>query len=271
MLHSRRYRGSPPSIAWRAADGKEDARLLLHWTQAGPTILAAFLASLVECVEALTVVLAVGATRGWRWAFGGAAAALLVLLALVAALGPALTLIPLRLVQIVVGAALLAFGLRWLRKAVLRAAGRIPLHDENATYARETRALAGIPGGASDIDRTAVATAFKITMVEGIEVAFIVVAMGAGGPDLLRAAITGAALALLAVMALGFALRRPVSMIPENALKFGVGVLLCAFGVFWLGEGVALRWPGEDWSLLALVLAILACALLSVAAVRERA
>ena len=245
--------------------------MLLHWTQAGPTILAAFLASLVECVEALTIVLAVGATRGWRWAFGGAALALLVLLLLVAALGPALTLIPLRLVQIVVGAALLAFGLRWLRKAVLRAAGRIPLHDEDAAYARETQALAGAPRRTADIDRTAVATAFKITMVEGIEVVFIVVAMGAGGPDLLRAASIGAGLALLAVVALGFALRRPVSMMPENALKFGVGVLLVAFGVFWLGEGIAVRWPGEDWSLLALVLAILASALLSVAAARQRA
>ncbi len=249
----------------------ERTLLAWHWTQAAPTILAAFLASLVECVEALTVVLAVGATRGWRWAFGGAALALLLLLLLVAGFGPALTLLPLRLVQIVVGAALLAFGLRWLRKAVLRAAGRIPLHDEEIAYAREAQALAGGRARGTEIDHAAVATAFKITMVEGIEVVFIVVAMGAGGPDLLRAAIIGAALALLAVAALGFALRRPVSMVPENSLKFGVGVLLCAFGVFWLGEGVALRWPGEDWSLLALVLAILVCALLSVAAIRQQA
>ncbi len=242
-----------------------------HWTQAGPTILAAFLASLVEFVEALTVVLAVGATRGWRWAFAGAASALVVLLILVAALGPALTLVPLRLVQVVVGAALLAFGLRWLRKAVLRAAGRLPLHDEDAAYARETKALAGSSWRGAGIDRAAVAAAFKITMVEGIEVVFIVVAMGAGGPDLLRAASAGAALALLAVVALGLLLHRPVSMIPENALKFGVGVLLCAFGVFWVGEGLALPWPGGDGSLLALVLAFLAAALLSVAAMRRRA
>ena len=146
-----------------------------------------------------------------------------------------------------------------------------PLHDEEAAYARETRVLAAEHPPAREIDHGAVAAAFKITMVEGVEVVFIVVAMGAGGPDLLHAAIIGALLALLAVVALGLALRRPVSMIPENTLKFGVGVLLCAFGIFWVGEGVALSWPGQDWSLLALVLGILACALLSVAAVRQQA
>ncbi|MBV9653597.1 MAG: TMEM165/GDT1 family protein [Acetobacteraceae bacterium] len=244
--------------------------MALSWTELGPTVLAAFAASLVECVEALTVVLAVGATRGWRPALGGAGMALALLLLLVAALGPALTLIPLRAVQLVVGAALLLFGLRWLRKAVGRAAGRIPLHDETATYARETAALAGMRPGTGGMDRVAVATAFKITMVEGIEVVFIVIAMGAGGSALLRAAIAGAVIALLAVVALGFALRRPVSRIPENALKFGVGVLLCGFGTFWVGEGAGLGWPGGDLSLLALVLGFGGAALLCVGALRKR-
>ena len=243
----------------------------IDWAHAGPTILAAFLASLVEFVEALTIVLAVGAVRGWRGALGGTGLALLALGAIILVLGPALTRIPLDLVRVGIGLLILLFGMRWLRKAVLRSAGVIPLHDEEAAYARETAALRGLGRVGRGWDRIAVRTAFNITMIEGIEVVFIVVAMGAAGGGLLAPAILGAAAALLLVTVLGLVLHRPVSMIPENALKFTVGVLLCAFGTFWVGEGIGLAWPGEDWSLLGLLAGFLAAAAIAVALCRARA
>lgn len=238
----------------------------LGWTHAGASA-AAFLASLVEFIEALTVVLAVGTVRGWRGSLLGAGLGLAVLLVLTAALGPALTRIPLSIVQLVVGALLLLFGLRWLRKAVLRAAGIIPLHDETAAYAKETAQLSRFGAAVSTLDGIAIATSFKIVMLEGIEVVFIVIAIGAGG-NLVMSAAAGAGLALLFVIALGFLLHRPVAMVPENTLKFAVGVLLTAFGTFWLGEGIGAAWPGEDWSLLALVAGFLVSALLCVSLAR---
>ncbi len=230
---------------------------LLH---AGPSVLAAFLASLVEFVEALTVVLAVGAARGWRSALGGSGLGLLVLLLLVLGLGPLLTEIPLEAVQLALGALLLLFGMRWLRKAILRSAGIIPLHDEDALYAAQRQAL----GGAARRERwdaSALAAAFKITMIEGIEVVFIVIAVGAAGRGLLLPAALGALAAFCVVVLLGVALRRPVSMIPENTLKFAVGVLLSGFGTFWVGEGAGIAWPGGDLSLLWLCLGFLLVAL----------
>lgn len=238
----------------------------LGWTHAGASA-AAFLASLVEFIEALTVVLAVGAVRGWRGSLAGAGLGLAVLLGLTAALGPALTHIPLTIVQLVVGALLLLFGLRWLRKAILRAAGIIPLHDEAAAYAKETAALGRFGGAVSALDGIAVATSFKIVMLEGIEVVFIVIAIGARG-DLLMPAAAGAGLALLLVIALGFLLHRPIAMVPENTLKFVVGVLLTAFGTFWVGEGVGTAWPGADWSLPGLVAGFFLTALLCVGLAR---
>ncbi len=238
---------------------------------AGPSIMAAFLASLVEFVEALTIVLAVGAVRGWRGALGGTALALLVLTLLVIVLGPALRRIPLDVVRLGVGALLLLFGMRWLRKAILRAAGVIALHDEDAAYAAQTSALRAQGGGTGGWDRVAVSTAFKITMIEGIEVVFIVIAIGAGGAGLLLPATLGAAAALLLVVALGLVLHRPVAMIPENTLKFTVGVLLCAFGTFWVGEGLGVDWPGADWSLLLLGLGFLAASASCVRLCRPRA
>jgi len=235
--------------------------MTVTWAHAGPSMLAAFLASLVEFIEALTVVLAVGAIRGWRGAIGGSGAALLVLLAIVVAVGQALTRIPLDMVQLGLGALLLLFGMRWLRKSILRAAGVIALHDEDAAYARESAALRGLGGIGAGWDRVAVATSFKITMMEGTEVVFIVIAVGAAGNGLLVPAGLGALAALLAVVVLGIALHRPVAMIPENALKFAVGVLLSAFGTFWVGEGMGMAWPGADWSVLALVAGFLLTAL----------
>jgi uncharacterized membrane protein len=226
--------------------------------------LASFAASLVEFIEALTVVLAVGAVRGWRGAIGGAGLALLVLLAVVAAAGPALIRIPLGPVHLVLGTLLLLFGMRWLRKAILRAAGVIPKHDETALYARETAALGKAGMTATAWDALATATAFKITMVEGIEVVFIVIAIGAGGTGLLLPAGFGAAAALAVVILLGIALHRPVASIPENSLKFGVGILLSAFGTFWAGEGMGLSWPGSDAALPLLALVYLVAAIAAV-------
>jgi uncharacterized membrane protein len=227
--------------------------MFTDWAQAGPAMLSAFLASLVECVEALTIVLAVGAVRGWRGALAGSFAALAVLLALVAVLGPALTRIALAPVHIVVGALALWFGLRWLRKAVRRAAGTLKPRDETAAFARETARLRQAHAPATRWDGEALATSFRVTLMEGIEVVFIVLAIGASAPRLLDAAILGAAAALVLVVLLGLALHRPVANIPENTLKLAVGIMLCAFGAFWLGEGVHLPWPGRDLALVALI------------------
>jgi len=242
--------------------------MLLHF----PTFAAAFLASLVEFVEALTIVLAVGATRGWRPALEGAAAGLALLLALLALFGGSLALLPLHLVQLAVGSLLLLFGLRWLRKAVKRAAGLIPLHDEAALYAAETGRLCAEPRAARTTSRDWVATgtAFKIVMLEGVEVIFIVLAIGAAGQDWTAAGI-GAAAALLTVIGLGLALHRPLTRVPENSLKFAVGVLLTAFGLFWAGEGLGLDWPGGDLALAALVMAISAVSLAAVRLIRPAA
>jgi uncharacterized membrane protein len=233
--------------------------LNVAWAHAAPAVLAAFLASLVEFVEALTVILAVGSVRGWRDALTGAAAAASVLLALVALFGTALSRIPLQMLQLAFGTLLLLFGLRWLRKAVLRAAGILPLHDEDAAFARQTDTMRKRAGGGG-WDRIAFGAAFQITMIEGIEVVFIVIATSAGGAGLLWPASLGALVALLLVAGLGVVLHRPLARVPENSLKFAVGVLLSAFGCFWAGEGIGVRWPDADWSVLGLIAGFLCSA-----------
>lgn len=240
---------------------------LIH---AWPTTLAAFLASTVEFVEALTVVLAVGVVRGWRGAIAGASAALTCLASVVLVLGPVLTRLPIGPLQLAVGILLVLFGLRWLRKAVLRAAGVIPLHDEVAAFAKESAALQDAAPTGKAWDAVAVGTAFEITMLEGLEVVFIVVAMGAGGPQLLVPAAAGALAALVLVVAVGIAVHGPLSAVPENTLKFGVGVLLSGFGTFWVGEGLGLDWPGADLSIVWLCLGFLAVALALVPLCRPR-
>lgn len=225
---------------------------------------AAFLASFVEFLEALTVVLAVGATRGWRNAGTGAAAAICVLAVVLAAIGPraALPAAPLRLI---VGVLTLMFGLRWLRKSVLRAAGLIPLHDAASSYERARAKLgAGTVGG---WDGVALTAAFQVVMMEGIEVVLIVAAVGAGGGALLPAS-WGAGAALLTVLLLGVALHRPITRVPDNALKCGVGVMLCAFGMFWAGEAIGTQWPGGAWALPLLSVMWAASALAMIQAVR---
>jgi Ca2+/H+ antiporter, TMEM165/GDT1 family len=240
------------------------------WMQAGTPALAAFLASFVEFVEALTIVLAVGTIRGWRPALLGAGAAGLLLLLLILLLGRTLSLIPLAPVRLAVGMLLLLFGMRWLRKAILRAGGVIPLHDEAAAFAAETAELrlAG-QSSARTLDLVALATAFKAVTLEGIEVVFIVIAVGSAGGALLPASL-GAAVAGLLVIALGLVLHRPLALIPENLLKFAVGIMISAFGIFWLSEGMGFPWPGADLAIPILAAGLLLTALLSVFALRRR-
>lgn len=236
--------------------------------------LPAFLASLVEFVEALTIVLAVGITRGWRSALAGTLAATVLLGALVLAFGPALARVPIAVLQLVVGILLLFFGLRWLRKAVLRYAGAIALHDEAAIYAKQTQRLQAADGRGERIDTIGFITAFKAVALEGLEVVFIVIALGATAGALVPASI-GAALAGVVVVGAGFALNAPLARVPENTLKAAVGVMLSAFGTFWTGEGLHVVWPGEDLILLALVVGYAAAAALGYGiarrSVRERA
>jgi uncharacterized membrane protein len=212
--------------------------------------LAAFLASGVEMVEALTIVLAVGVTRGWRSTLIGVGAAALVLAAIIGSLGPALTLVPLDALRLVVGGLLLAFGLQWLRKAILRASGFKALHDEDEVYAREREeaARAGRDERAG-LDWYSFTLSFKGVLLEGLEVAFIVISFGAdrGGSVALAAAAAGAALVI--VVLAGVVVRAPLSRVPENTLKFAVGLMLTTFGTFWGAEGAGVSWPGSDAAL----------------------
>ncbi|HXQ11493.1 MAG TPA: hypothetical protein VN805_10915 [Caulobacteraceae bacterium] len=226
---------------------------MIDLSHAAAPALAAFLASTVEFVEAATVVLAVGGVRGWRDTLAGAAAAVGLLALLTAVLGPALTLVPLRVLQVAVGVLLLLFGLRWLRKAILRAAGVLALHDENAAYAKERDEMLKLGGRGAGFDGIAFGAAFHICMIEGTEVVFIVIAVSAGGAGLLLPASLGAAVALVMVTALGFVLHRPMARVPENTLKFIVGVILSSFGAFWLGEGIGVAWPAQDLSIPAMI------------------
>jgi uncharacterized membrane protein len=218
-------------------------------------VLSVFLACVVEGVEALTIVLAVGATRDWRSALYGVGAGLASLAVIVAGLGPALTAVPLNGLRLVVGALLLIFGLQWLRKAILRASGFKALHDEAAIYVRLAAAARVAPG----TTRVSVITdwysftvAFKGVLLEGLEVAFIVLTFGANQGSVPLAAAAAAA-AVLAVAAAGVAVRRPLARVPENTLKFAVGVMLTSFGTFWGSEGAGVRWPGNDVALVAVI------------------
>jgi uncharacterized membrane protein len=220
---------------------------------AGVLFLSAFLASAVEMVEALTIVLAVGIARSWRSALLGVAGALLALAAVIAALGPALTVIPLSGLRLLVGGLLLVFGLQWLRKAILRASGFKPLHDEEQVFAEEsTLARAAGVRFWHGIDPYAFTLSFKGVLLEGLEVAFIVLALGSTHKDIpLAAAAAGAAFLLVA--ALGALVRAPLTRVPENALKFAVGLMLTSFGTFWGAEGAGVSWPAGDAALLALL------------------
>jgi uncharacterized membrane protein len=237
----------------------------MTWIQIAPAAGAAFLASAIECVEAATIVLAVGTVRGWRFALAGAGLGLLALVALVLALGPALSRLPERPLQLAVGILLLLFGMRWLRKAILRAAGIIPLHDEETVFRNEAANLR--LAHASErygIDPVAVATTFKAVLLEGLEVAFIVLAVAAGAPGMLPAALLGASAAAVLVTLAAIAVHRPLARVPENTLKFAVGTVISAFGIYWSGEGLGFPWPGQDLSLVVMAGGLLATGLLAV-------
>jgi uncharacterized membrane protein len=216
--------------------------------------LAAFLASAVEMVEALTIVLAVGVTRGWRSTLVGVGVAAVALAALVGALGPAVTLIPISVLRLVVGGLLLTFGLQWLRKAILRAAGIKALHDEDEIYARELEEArrAGVEVRAG-LDWYSFTLSFKGVFLEGLEVAFIVLSFGSAKKGGIAIASAAAAAALVVVGLAGVLARAPLSRVPENSLKFAVGLLLTTFGTFWSAEGAGVSWPGSDAALLGIL------------------
>jgi uncharacterized membrane protein len=233
-------------------------------------VLSAFLASAVEMVEALTIVLASGLARGWRSSLIGVAAATLALAVVVAALGPALTLIPIDALRLVVGGLLLTFGLQWLRKAILRASGYKALHDEDEIYARELKeARAAGSEQRAGIDWYGFTLAFKGVLLEGLEVAFIVVTFGSTQGNVGLAAI-GAAAALVLVVIVGVFVRAPLTRVPENTLKFAVGTLLTTFGIFWSTEGAGASWPGDDAALPVVLVFVLLLSLSAVAMLRRR-
>jgi len=241
----------------------------MFWPSAAPAVLTAFLSSLVEAVEALTIVLAVATVRGWRPAGFGAVAGLALLVLIVALLGPLLDRVPLNILQFVVGILLLLFGMRWLRKAILRAASVIPLHDEALAFATESEELRDkARRHEARLDWFAGLASFKAVVLEGLEVVFIVIAVGAGR-GLMGAASMGAAAACALVVGVGFAVHRPLARVPENTLKFAVGVMLSAFGVFWTGEGLGVPWPGEDLAILGFAALFLFVSLAAVALMRR--
>jgi uncharacterized membrane protein len=228
---------------------------------------AVFLASCVEMVEALTIVLAVGHTRGWRSAFEGTGAALVVLAALVAAFGPALVHVPLNILRLIVGGVLLIFGMQWLRKSILRATGFKAKHDEDAIY-EATVATLRASGATPGRDRIAFVLAFKGVFLEGLEVVILVITLGTSAHRLGLAAIV-AAIAVVLVGLCGVVVAKQLSSVPENALKMSVGVLLVTYGTFWSGEGLKVRWPGGDTMLLGLAAIYAAITWLFVLALRR--
>ena len=230
---------------------------------------SAFLASAVEMVEALTIVLAAGVARGWRSALAGAAAAAVALAVTVAALGPAITTIPLNALRLVVGGLLLTFGLQWLRKAILRASGHKSLHDEDAIFRQELdQARAETARVRHGIDAYGFTLSFKGVFLEGLEVAFIVLTFGSAQRSIPLAAL-GATAAFVLVVAVGVALRAPLARVPENAIKFAVGIMLTTFGIFWSTEGAGADWPGSDLALLALLAFVGAISAVFVAVLRR--
>jgi uncharacterized membrane protein len=237
-------------------------------TQIG-LVASVFIACTVEAIEALTIVLAVGATRSWRSAMIGVGAALAALAVLTAALGPALTALPINVLRAVVGGLLLTFGLQWLRKAILRASGFKALHDETAAFAKETELAQAAAILETGFDGYSFLVSFKGVLLEGLEVVFIALTFGSNQKDVPLAAAAALA-AVVAVSCAGFALKAPLARVPENTLKFVVGVMLTSFGLFWGGEGVHAGWPGGETTLLVLIPAVALFAIAMSACMRRR-
>ena len=237
---------------------------------AGFLFASAFIASAVEMVEALTIVLASGLSRGWRSSLAGLGAATVALAAIVGALGPALTLIPISALRLLVGALLLAFGLQWLRKAILRASGYKPLHDEDAIFAREiAEAQTAAHEERAGLDWYGFTLSFKGVLLEGLEVAFIVITFGSTGKNVPLAAGAAAA-ALVLVATVGVLVRAPLARVPENTMKFAVGVMLTTFGIFWATEGAGGSWPGEDAALPVVLAFVIALSFAAVTLLKRR-
>jgi uncharacterized membrane protein len=240
---------------------------------------AVFLASVVEAVEALTIVMAMGMTRSWRSTLTGVAAASVALAAFTAAAGYALaTWLPEAALQLVIGGLLLVFGLQWLRKAVLRASRRKAMHDEELIYADEVeQARSAGAIAAEGLDWFSFVVSFKGVFLEGVEVVFIVITFGLTA-DNMPVAIVAAVLGCALVAVAGVALRRPLSRVPENTLKYGVGLLLASFGTFWAVEGLgfllpgrkSLEWPGADLAIIGLLVGWFAVSRVLVAVLRRR-
>ncbi|MEA2549660.1 MAG: hypothetical protein QOI00_1889 [Chloroflexota bacterium] len=232
--------------------------------------LPAFLASLVEAVEALTIILAVGVTRQWRSALYGAFVGLIVLTILIAIFGTAIVLfVPLNALRIVIGGLLLIYGLQWTTKAILRASGAKAKHDEELIYAREVNRLREeAPVPAEGIDGISFAVSFKGVLLEGLEVAFIVITFGSNSGHL-EASVLGALLAILLVVAVGLIVHRPLSRVPENGLKLAVGLMLITFGTFWAGEGIGIEWPAGDATIVLLLVLYAVTAMLAIRLARR--
>jgi uncharacterized membrane protein len=222
--------------------------------------ISVFLACAVEAVEALTIVLAVGVTRGWRWALTGVGVGTLVLAVIVAALGPALTAVPIGALRVVVGGLLLVFGLQWLRKAVLRYSGLKALRNEDSEFEAETEAARTAARAGTGFDAYSFTIAFKGVLLEGLEVAFIVLTFGSSQHNVGLAAVA-AGVAVAVVVLAGVLVRAPLARVPENTMKFCVGVMLTSFGVFWGAEGAGASWPGGDAALLVIIPSVLLVAL----------
>ena len=236
----------------------------------GALFVAVFLACFVEAVEALTIVLAAGTGRDWRSAITGVVSGVALLAVVVAVLGPSLTLIPLSALRLVVGGLLLIFGLQWLRKAILRASGLKALHDENAIFATELAAAQAVEPDRRGMvgDWYAFTLSFKGVVLEGLEVVFIALTFGANQHNIPLAAAAALA-AVLVVTVAGIAVRAPLARVPENSMKFVVGVMLTSFGIFWGAEGAGAQWPGADVALLVVVPAVALFALALVALLRR--
>lgn len=232
--------------------------------------LSVFLACAVEAVEALTIVMAVGQTRSWPSALAGAGAAGVLLAILILTLGAAITAVPIDGLRVAIGLLLLVLGVQWLRKAILRAAGLKALHDERGEYAEQSAAALAQPRAVGDWDRYSFVVAGQGVLVEGLEVALIVVTFGANRGRVGQAAVAAAA-AVLAVIVAGVVVRAPLARVPENAMKFVVGVMLCSFGIFWTGEGAGVSWPGGDAMLPLIAALVLAAAASAVALLRRGA
>jgi uncharacterized membrane protein len=231
-------------------------------------VASVFIACAVEAVEALTIVLAVGTTRSWRSAMIGVGVALLALAVVIAALGPALTALPINVLRAAVGGLLLIFGVQWLRKAILRASGLKALHDEGTAFVEELELARAAGDPAEGLDGYSFLVAFKGSFLEGLEVVFIALTFGSNQKNVPLAAAAATA-AVLVVACAGIALKAPLARVPENTLKFVVGVMLTSVGLFWSGEGVHARWPGGDTALLIVIPAVALFAVGTVAYLRH--